>query len=46
MPPRLRLLSAAALLDLAPRLGLDLGWRKVFFDGGPMTIGVGLTFDR
>lgn len=36
----------AALVDLAPGLGLNLGWRKVFIDGGPTTIGVGLTFDR
>lgn len=36
----------AALVDLAPGLGLNVGWRKVFIDGGPMTIGVGLTFDR
>jgi hypothetical protein len=36
----------AALVDLAPGLGLDIGWRKVFLEHAPMTIGVSLSFDR
>jgi hypothetical protein len=36
----------AALVDLAPGLGINLSWRKVFLEGAPTTIGVALTFDR
>lgn len=36
----------AALVDLAPGLGVNLSWRKVFLDQAPTTIGVALTFDR
>jgi len=36
----------AALVDLAPGLGLDLSWRKVFLEQAPTTIGVALSFDR
>ena len=36
----------AALVDLAPGLGINLSWRKVFLDQAPTTIGVALTFDR
>lgn len=35
-----------ALVDLSPGLGINLGWRKVFLDQAPMTIGVSLSFDR
>jgi hypothetical protein len=34
------------LVDLAPGLGLNLGWRKIFLQDAPMTIGLGLTFER
>ena len=36
----------AALVDLAPGLGINLSWRKVFLDQAPTTIGVALSFDR
>ena len=36
----------AALVDLAPGLGLSLSWRRVFLNQGPTTIGVALSFDR
>ena len=36
----------AALVDLAPGLGLNLSWRKVFLEQAPTTIGIALTFDR
>lgn len=36
----------AALVDLAPGLGINLSWRKVFLDQAPTTIGVALTFER
>ena len=36
----------AALMDLAPGLGLNLSWRKVFLEQAPTTIGVALSFDR
>lgn len=35
-----------ALMDLAPGLGVDLSWRKVFLGQAPTTIGVALSFDR
>lgn len=35
-----------ALVDLAPGLGINLSWRKVFLDQAPTTIGVALTFDH
>jgi hypothetical protein len=34
------------LVDLAPGLGLNLGWRKIFLEDAPMTIGIGLTVER
>ena len=34
------------LVDLSPGIGLNLGWRKIFLQDAPMTIGVGLTFER
>ena len=34
------------LVDLAPGLGINLGWRKIFLGDAPMTIGVGLSFER
>lgn len=34
------------LVDLSPGLGINLGWRKIFLADAPMTIGVGLTFER
>lgn len=36
----------AALVDLAPGLGINLSWRRVFLEQAPTTIGVALTFDR
>ena len=36
----------AALVDLAPGIGLNLSWRKILLEDAPTTIGVGLTFDR
>lgn len=33
----------AGLVDLAPGLALNLSWRKIFLDGAPTTIGLGLT---
>ena len=36
----------AALMDVAPGLGLHLSWRKVFLEQAPTTIGVALSFDR
>ena len=34
------------LVDLAPGLGVNLGWRKIFLEDAPMTIGLGLSFER
>lgn len=34
----------AAVVDLAPGLGVNLSWRKIFLDQAPTTIGVALTF--
>lgn len=34
------------LVDLAPGLGLNVGWRKIFLQDAPMTIGLGLTLER
>ena len=34
------------LVDLAPGLGINLGWRKIFLADAPMTIGLGLSFER
>lgn len=34
------------LVDLAPGLGVNLGWRKIFLQDAPMTIGLGLSFER
>jgi hypothetical protein len=36
----------AGLVDLAPGLGLNLSWRRVFLESAPATIGIGLTVDR
>jgi len=36
----------AALVDLAPGLGLNVSWRKVFLEQAPTTIGIALSFDR
>jgi hypothetical protein len=33
----------AGVVDLAPGLAVNLSWRKIFIEGGPMTIGLGLT---
>ena len=34
------------VVDLSPGLALNLSWRQVFLDHGPMTIGLGMTFAR
>ena len=43
---RAALAFGVGLVDLAPGLGLNLGWRKIFLEDAPMTIGIGLTFER
>lgn len=34
------------LVDLSPGLGINLGWRKIFLQDAPMTLGIGLSFER
>jgi len=34
------------LVDVTPGLGVNLGWRKIFLQDAPMTLGIGLTFER
>ena len=43
---RASLAFGAALVDLSPGLGLNVSWRKIFLEDAPMTIGIGLSFDR
>jgi hypothetical protein len=40
---RASLAFGAGIVDLAPGLALNLSWRKIFLEGAPMTIGLGLT---
>jgi hypothetical protein len=34
------------LVDLSPGLALNLSWRKIFLEGAPTTIGLGLSFGK
>jgi hypothetical protein len=36
----------AGLVDLSPGMSLTVSWRKIFLKDAPMTIGIGLSFDR
>ena len=40
---RASLAFGAGVVDLAPGLALNLSWRKIFLEGAPTTIGLGLT---
>jgi hypothetical protein len=43
---RASLAFGAGLVDLSPGVTLNLSWRKIFLEGAPTTIGLGLSFGK